>query len=258
MPPVTPFAPETPRSPQTPRDRAPRERGILGPLVVLGLLLLLLLARVLLPRLFEPQRVPAEPSATEARPTGVQAFAGEAQVRGVGRLRVHLGPLHADERRQDFDARALQGELGLGPGEPWRLDLGLEPVHEGSGGRPLASGTSDAPAAILGLGIHAVRVLDSRGLALEPLSELPDPTGAPRPLVTLLRPPAGGLFPGEEVSVVLWGRAPAGEVQLAGLAPDAQLVLIPVEDAPSERPLARWVRDDRELWMPDLGARGDK
>jgi hypothetical protein len=139
-------------------------RGVLGPVLILIVLLLLLLVRAVGLRAAAPDPVVAEPAPEEARPPGVHCWLGSARMSGgTAVVRARLGRLNADPAQQTFDARALGGQLGLGPGEPWRLDLGLVRAADSPDGTPVPTGASDTLAIVVGLGLAGLEVLDDDG-----------------------------------------------------------------------------------------------
>lgn len=163
------------------------------------------------------ERTRVERAPVRAEPErSVPAFVGHRpELPDTAPVRARLTRLHADPARQAFDARVLRERLGLGLGEPWRLEL----THEGG---------PDSEAVALGdLGVE-----DHRGRALAALR--PARGG---PLAALFGPPPGHLQPGRSTQLVLWGRAPETQARLVGLGQaqaaespaDAGLALAPAE-----------------------------
>jgi len=134
-------------------------------------------------------------------------LAGTLELSAGSRMRVRLGPLHEDARRQEFDGIALARRLGLPEGEPWRLRL--EAVGE-------------APRAVL----EGVQVVDAEGACLAPILDGVSPAeGAVQdPLFGLFRPSK----PSAETprwEVVLWGRPPGAGGRLECSWGSASLLL---------------------------------
>ena len=140
----------------------------------------------------------------------VGAFAATLEGQGGSRLAVWLAPLHADPRREAFEAGSLERRLGLGEGQPWRLRVHWDPP---TSGEPLADGAA--------LRLGPLQVLDAQGTAQQSIPGSPDqgPEAVADPLRTVLAPPAGELRPGQAVDYVLWGREPGAGGRLAGLLP---------------------------------------
>lgn len=162
---------------------------------------------------------PAPPPLEDGGP--VAGWSGSLELAGGTRLDVRLTPLHAGPRQQEFDRDTLRRLLELDSGEPWRLTL-----ERGAG-----------PGADLSL--DALRV-GSDGGVLAPPAAPQVPAGQPAdPVRVLLGPPREPLAPGQEVSLVLWGKRPAGAVHLD--LGDLRFELLP-EEVPHEavvRSLAR-------------------
>jgi len=184
----------------------------------------------------------------EAPGDEVDGWVGTARLAG-GVLWARLAPLQADAERQRFEARALRARFALGEGAPWRLDL----YHDADGGD--AAGPAAAWA-------ERLEVLDEQGVALRALAlaELAESGSRPAdPLAVLLSPPGRALLPREEISVVLWGRAPEARPRVRGLLRDgdgtaaAELALQPtsVSGASLARSLARLEPQESELDTDD-------
>ena len=157
----------------------------------------------------------------QVAPQALRGFEGLAQGAGGhgARLFARLTPLQAGEGWQRHDAEVLRERLGLGEGEPWRLELVQAP------------GEDAGP-----IGLLPAAVADARGRALRSLETLPgaetSPDGGAPPVVDPLRAlvtqPARELGAGEEVQLVLWGRRPGDDARL----------LLGVEGASGSVPLA--------------------
>lgn len=169
---------------------------------------------------------PARPPAVSDPEQVVAGYQGELVGNGGSRLVASLSPLHADEARQAFDARALARRLRLGEGEPWRLELRwipeveLDPDAEHAADRSVHA---EAPMPERwGLGLGDLTVADAGGTALSTLepADRHDRSAPVDPLRAVLSPPEQPLFPGQAIDLVLWGRAPEGTPRLAGLLPE--------------------------------------
>lgn len=197
--------------------RLPAALWLLGALpAVLFLVAALLYARR------EPAGAPPAP-AGEAEVASVTGWIGGVDAPGGARLYVRLARLHAGELRQAFDRDALARRYELGPGEPWRLVLRL--VGDDAGSE---------------LELGGLAVADAGGVRLRPIrvDEPPAEDGVADPLAVLLAPPER-LHSGEEVSLVLWGPAPAsGAIRLVGLAASDAGAARPLLVALEERALA--------------------
>lgn len=211
--------------PDTPVPVAPRTRGV-GPIVLIVPALLFALAvLVLRDHAPDPGPRPAPPMAEgEGNVPGWSGIIEASYEEGGGALvTANLSPLHPDPRRQAFDARALQKQLGLGPGEPWLLTLRYEArdrARDQDGGLPAGE-----PEDSEGLSVQYVTVRDSVGEALTTLD--PESSRSLDPLRTLLAPTPERVEPGESVHVFLWGREPVDEVTLHGVlgTPDVPMAL---------------------------------
>ncbi|MEZ6017250.1 MAG: hypothetical protein R3F49_19205 [Planctomycetota bacterium] len=123
-----------------------------------------------------------------------------------------LAPLHAEAKRQSFDAHALRERFGLGPGEPMRLTLRAAQAPS-SGGAPAGAGA--APASLeLSLvtveGLAPIVLSAPTGASEVTATEGTATEGAPHdPVAALFAPPHGALAPGQEVDLYLW--RPASE-----------------------------------------------
>jgi hypothetical protein len=141
-------------------------------------------------------RVTAPAADVIAPGADVAGLAGESA--GV---RVRLARLHAERARQRFDAGALGRHFGLGTGEPFVCEI-------------TASGTASIPRGAL----RSISVRDERGAALAPFQPSAPKADEPAdPLAALLSPPPDAIGAGRAISVVLWGREPAGGARLVGL-----------------------------------------
>ena len=127
------------------------------------------------------------------------AWVGEAE-HASGRLIARLVPIHESSPRLIFERDALASRLALGPGRPWRLELELH--GQETGGDPLELA-----------GLPVVHSAGRLELAVFEHVE-PGPAEVADPLRTLLAPPPGGLAPGHELPLVLWGPVPEGQVKL--------------------------------------------
>ena len=95
-----------------------------------------------------------------------------------------------------------------------------------------------------GFALDALRVRDERGTALETLPPPAVERGVADPVAALLAPPRKPLMPGEQVTVVLFGRAPQGQAWLEGLG--AEPIPLVASELPPESldgVLARLERD---------------
>jgi hypothetical protein len=198
-----------------------RARRRPGPLLLLLPLALLLLGLLHLARR-EPVPAPAPPPDVTSPDETVAAWTGELEGGDGGWLVATLTPLHADARRQAFEASALQRELELGPGQPWRLSVRWERPRP-SGAAAAAPAPGDRPERVpaAGIALGPVSVVDGEGTALVslPAAGEPDPGAPVAPLRTLVSPPRGSLRAGQEADWILWGRAPQAGARLEGLVP---------------------------------------
>lgn|GEM_PF-1769969 len=182
-------------------DGRPRPLDGLGPAA-----LVLPVLSALAIGLFATQRrqAPAPPAAAFAAPDEieVEAWVGRVPLAGdAGRVELRLTPLQSDARRQAFDRDRLAERLGLGAGEPWRLEVRYDAAEDGAG----------SEAAVR---LARPSIADRDGVACSPLEP-----GVDDPLATLLRTPeALELAAGETVQVVLWGRGPDGAPRALGLS----------------------------------------
>lgn len=152
------------------------------------------------------------------------ALEGGVDLPGLGHLTARLVRLHADARRQAFDAEALRRRFAIDSGEPFLLRLDL-----------LAAAQPDESAGPLDP--RGLRVVDERGVALTTPALL---VGEDLdPLAALLQSPRA-IAPGESASLVLFGREPGAGARVA-LASGAELVLAPasVLDGGTDVPIAR-------------------
>jgi hypothetical protein len=189
-------------------------QGAQSPLLLIVPLLSVMLG-ILCARHWNPYPAGQRPDPpTSGVATGVRGWTGTAVLAGGGTLVARLVPLHSDPARQEFDAAALERRLGLGDGSPWRLVLALRPD-------PAAAGeVQDA------LPLTRVHIADDKGEALRSLAApAPPPTGVVDPVAVVMAPPVGALEPGEEVSLVLWGRPPGSTARASGLPAGVELVL---------------------------------
>lgn len=135
-------------------------------------------------------------AAGHVAPEELQALEGSLDL-GEGHLGVRLTPLQAVAAWQEFDAHVLADRLGLGPGEPWRLEVMYE------------SGQQDVD-------ILPARVTDSDGLALEAVRLKLSSERPFDPLRVLFGRPPMKLPADTEAQLLLWGRRPgkSGELEL--------------------------------------------
>ncbi len=133
---------------------------------------------------------------------------------GEQRVLVRLGPLHGEAPLQAHEAEVLARRFALPSGEPWRLELsGLEAVR-----------------------VDGAAVEDGRGQALAPLADWLNESrepGAIDPLRALLGAGGARLADGTR-SILLWGRPPEGEPELAvdfGSGARTTCALVPEEVA---------------------------
>lgn len=212
-------------------DGRPRPLNGLGPAA-----LVLPVLSALTIGLYATQRrsAPPPPAPAFAAPQKVEldAWVGHVPLeRGAGRLELRLTPLQVDARRQAFDREALADELGLGPGEPWRLEV----RYEASTLDRAAATDADADRS------QAVRLVDPGIADREGLACAPIDAEGDGPLATLLRTPRPlELTAGESVQLVLWGRRPLGAPRVVGLTDgnDAldgalSLLVVPESDVPA-------------------------
>ncbi|MBL8863299.1 MAG: hypothetical protein JNK02_14985 [Planctomycetes bacterium] len=158
-----------------------------------------------------PERVRA------SGPSEVSLWTGAADGGGGLRVAARIAPLHADPRRQEFDARALRARDPAFDGEPFLVTLELR----GAG----AARLDPAQAA----------VLDEHGTALAPARLAPH-AGAD-PVRTLFAPPAP-LGAGQRASFVLVGRAPGAGARLVW-GPGLELPLVAArEPVTADLPIA--------------------
>jgi hypothetical protein len=125
----------------------------------------------------------------------LNGFSGSGSISGDEAgpfLAIRLTPLEAVPAAQAFLAMSWGQQLGLEPGEPWRLELEL---------------SADADS----LELSDLRVLDAEGLALSTPVLAKD---SKDPRSTLLRTLGKQLQPGNRRQVVLWGRAPGAQASL--------------------------------------------
>lgn len=84
-----------------------------------GLVLVAAVRDLLEQRGQDPRSVVPNPSSAV---TDVGGWRGPASLEAEG-LRLQLAPLHTASERQAFDAEVLRERLGLGPGQPFRLEV---------------------------------------------------------------------------------------------------------------------------------------
>lgn len=171
----------------------------------------------------------AVPSAADAIGE-VPVWLGQHALSADGAVRARLTPLHAEPDRQAFDARALAQRLGLGAGEPWRLELAYE-------------APPDAPP----LGLSDIAIEDASGRRIAPAAPAADGRAAAGaavdPLRALVRAPRTALRPGGTASLVLWGDAPGAGARVVGVdavgAPSIELAEDRAAGDGLSRPLTR-------------------
>ncbi len=160
-----------------------------------------------------------------ARPGAADAatvLEGGLDLDGLGRLNARLVPLHADPRRQAFDAEALRRRFAIESGEPFLLRLDLRAAADGSAG-PLDP--------------RGLRVVDEGGVALSvPALTVGEDLD---PLAALLQAPRA-IAPGESASLVLFGREPGPGARLI-LGTGDELALSPASalEGALDVPIAR-------------------
>ncbi len=153
----------------------------------------------------------ARPPSDDA-PRTVAGWRGSRVLADGSRLEIELLPMHAEPERERFEALVLERRLGLAPGEPWRLNLVWRAAGETSGDE------SSAAIDLAGLAVH-----DVGGTALAPITSGVRPAAVVDPVAVLFAPPRDGLLPGEAVSLILWGRAPASEAWLVDSSSEVAL-----------------------------------
>lgn len=155
-----------------------------------------------------------------------------------GELLVRLGPLHADPERQAFDAKALAARLGLGAGEPWRLEVAFTPkrayVSEVLAVDGLAIVARGAPAGAEPL-VRPIAAAERASASTEPADPLRTLFAAPASLrVDLAR----------GASLVLWGTARGEALELRWLGRSTVLEARRWSADPLQDVLARVGPDD--------------
>ncbi|MCP3920068.1 MAG: hypothetical protein GY711_31465 [bacterium] len=221
-------------------EPAPRERSGVGPIVLVLPLCTAILA-ILWSRHWRPHQGGEPPLPPEIHEGEVPGWRATRMFAGGATLLVGLAPLHEDERRQAQDRRALGERFERSEGEPYRLRIVLRASESGAS-------AVQPPEQAVDLDLGDLRVVDTTGLALEPVVSR---ARAPRdglndPLATLLAPPFQSLGEGEEVSVVLWGRPPTDSAQLEGLGDPLRLATRPFTRSELSRSLARLERGEDE------------
>ncbi len=122
-----------------------------------------------------------------------ETWRGESGVWTAG-----LSRLQADPGLQAADAERFR-ELGLGEGEPFRLELSLA--------APAGEATEPSEEDWL---LKDLEILDAAGLACAPV-----PAGVlPAPWAARFATPQGAFASGESLSLWLWGRSPSDEAVL--------------------------------------------
>lgn len=122
---------------------------------------------------------------TEPAPVEMGGYRARFDHQGSA-VRLRLAPMHAAPERLAFDASALARRLGLGPGQPWRLELTRSGEGDSAQGWPLAE----------------LRIRGN-GPALVPLD--PSLQSGADPLGALLAPDPAGLLSEEPLKLWLWG-----------------------------------------------------
>ena len=135
----------------------------------------------------------------------VGGWRGPANLEAEG-LRLQLAPLHTDSERQAFDAKVLGERLGLGPGQPFRLEVS---VQEGSKSPEYDRLAAAASAGELYLEDHGGRV---GGLLFFGTGGVMD--GA-EPILRLFDP-AETVGLERHGRLVFWGRPPGEGARLSG------------------------------------------
>ncbi|MEZ5979523.1 MAG: hypothetical protein R3F34_15090 [Planctomycetota bacterium] len=168
-----------------------------------------------------------EPVATSASEVAVHE--ARWMVPTGGRVTARLSRLQSEGARQRFDREAIAARLGLGTGEPWRLEIAFE--GEGGAGAHLVC---DAPS-----------IEDDDGVASASIE-----SDASDPLVALFTPDASSVAPGSAVQFVLWGREPKDGARVVGVVfAGASRVDVPL--------LLESTEVDPSL-VPEFVARGDE
>jgi len=167
-----------------------------------GLVLFAAVRDQLAGRAADPRSVVPTPASSEL---GVGGWRGPTSVQARG-LKLLLAPLHTGSERQAFDAKVLEERLGLGPGQPFRLEVSVE---EGPDCPEFALLEAAARAGELFVEDHdgrAAELLFARAgevaAGAEPILRLFDPvetTGTER-----------------HGRLVLWGRPPGAAARLVG------------------------------------------
>lgn len=192
-------------------DDPPRGAGRRGPGPVVLLLPLLTLSLALLWVRWHARRPGERPAPPPSAPTVVPGWVGEADL-GGRRLTAQLSPLYEEPARVAFEREALEARLHLPEGRPWRLFVALA-AGDGSAATPVE------------WSLHGLVVRHAGGTIAPVVAEAPEPApdAVADPLQSLLAPPAEGLRPGREVTLVLWGPAPEPGATLT-LEHDPQVV----------------------------------
>ncbi|MFT4541650.1 MAG: hypothetical protein ACI841_003843 [Planctomycetota bacterium] len=184
---------------------------------------------------------PPAPISTRTIPgwAALQDFPGGLQ------LDVSFTKLHADSSQQEFDGTALGKRFGKSGGEPYRLTLRLS---AGEGHSQLAYSEAWLDQA----GLRTLAIDSSDGTSLDVLVSHKGAAtaGIYDPLQVLMAPPVEGLSINEQISLILWGIPPLGELSLRGVVGGA-IALSPVDMNRAEvvRALARldpeWNDEDK-------------
>jgi hypothetical protein len=191
-------------------ERASAESKTLGFAALFVTLCALVVLALLARRLGRPALGERAQPPVADTPATVPGWSAALEMADGGRLDVRLLPMHAEPERQHFVALVVARRFALDVGEPWRLNLSWRVAGEEAS----ASATAH-PAASLDL--SALSIVDENGVALRTFVPPSSAAGRPAdPVAVLLTPPSEPLGPGQEVSLILWGRAPATVPRLVG------------------------------------------
>jgi hypothetical protein len=194
----------------TGQERALAESKTLGFAALFVTLCALVVLALLARRLGRPDLGERAQPPVADTPATVPGWSAALEMPDGGRLEVRLLPMHAEPERQHFEALVVARRFVLDVGEPWRLNLSWRAAGEAADAGAGAT-TPDS------IDLSALTIVDESGVALRTFAPPPAAEGRPAdPVAVLLTPPRVELGPGEAVSLILWGRAPAASPRLVG------------------------------------------